>query len=75
MTELWGIEIVGPDDWFASESLQAAREHAHALNTAIMRRPADAIEPNVWAIPRLLHDWTPEQHAASLADQKKLGAA
>jgi hypothetical protein len=67
--ELWGVEVVGPDDWYAAESLQAAREHAHALNQAIMRRPADEIELNVWAVPRLL-DWSEADHTASLIAQK-----
>lgn len=67
---LWAVEVVGPDDWYAVRSLQDAREFAQELNTAIMRRPADDIEPNVWAVPRAV-TWTKEQHDASLADQDR----
>lgn len=72
--ELWGVEVVGPDDWFAAESLQQAREMAKAINDTVMRRPADEIEPNVWAVPRLL-DWTEEQHYHSLIAQTEYRAA
>ncbi len=65
--ELWGIEVIGPDDWFAARSLQHAREMAMEINKGVMRHPADSIAPNVWAVPRFLELWTEEEHAASLA--------
>lgn len=64
--QLWAVEVVGPDDWYAARSLQDAREYAADLNAAIMaRRPADELEPNIWAIPRAV-SWTEAQHTKGL---------
>ncbi len=68
--QLWAVEVIGPDDWFAAHSLQDAREQAAALNAGIMRRPADEMEPNVWAVPRAV-TWDEIDHAKALALRDK----
>lgn len=66
---LWCVEMRGMDEFYPSQSLAAAREHAHALNELIKARGKDDdYEPNVWAVPSLW-PWGAEDHAAELSKQ------
>jgi hypothetical protein len=72
--QLWAVEVMGPDDWFAARSLKDAREKAAELNAAIIKHGHDdEFEPNCWAIPRAV-DWTEDQHEASLKLQDEEAA-
>lgn len=69
---LWGVYVRGADDWYASASRAAAEEHAHALNTSLLRnyekRGRHGFDPVCWAIP----DYWPlgaDAHAHELARQ------
>jgi len=70
MTELFGINVRGPDDIVATRDYPEAVALAQRLNTAFAQHVATKhheYDPLIWAIPGV---WlgTVESHAANLLD-------
>lgn len=76
--QLWCMHVIGPDDVYAAPDQQTAQAWADDLNASIARRMSemepDEDTPSVRAVAAEW-PWSPEVHAANLAESLAAHAA